>query len=52
MEDEELQTACMSRNIANIWQFEHDGVKAIKYKTARIPILSYILAAINAGVVS
>ena len=35
-----------SRKIRNILQIEQDGVKAIKYKTALIPILRYILAAI------
>ena len=37
---------CTSRKIRNILQIEQDGVKAIKYKTALIPILRYILAAI------
>ena len=37
---------CTSRKIRNILQIEQDGVKAIKYKTAQIPILRYILAAI------
>ena len=36
---------CTSRKIRNILQIEQDGVKAIKYKTALIPILRYILAA-------
>ena len=37
---------CTSRKIRNILQIEQDGVKATKYKTAQIPILRYILAAI------
>ena len=37
---------CTSRKIRNILQIEQDGVKAIKYKRALIPILRYILAAI------
>ena len=37
---------CTSRRVRNILQIEQDGVKAIKYKTAQIPILRYILAAI------
>ena len=37
---------CTSRKIRNILQIEQDGVKAIKYKTALIPIFRYILAAI------
>ena len=41
-----LWTTNTSRKIRNILQIEQDGVKAIKYKTALIPILRYILAAI------
>ena len=37
---------CTSRKIRNILQIEQDGVKVIKYKTALILILRYILAAI------
>ena len=41
---------CTSRKIRNVLQIEQDGVKAIKYKTAQIPILRYILTAIAAMV--